>query len=167
MGVGGGVKSSQPTTAPPTEKPTLKPHTHKNPAKQPDDSLLLLEGVPEQCTLCKKPLLCEDAGDEPQPVVCNMAGYFHLACFVCGKCKKSITSRYVPRDGIPYHTECAYEHTCSVCDKPVRSRYLEMHKKVVHVECFVCTQCNKVLADLGFKYIESNSKPYCVDCMRT
>uniref|UniRef100_A0A0G4ICM9 LIM zinc-binding domain-containing protein n=1 Tax=Chromera velia CCMP2878 TaxID=1169474 RepID=A0A0G4ICM9_9ALVE len=122
------------------------------------------------CAICSEPF---KGGDQ---VVANSSGKrLHARCFVCTKCKKPLSGKFVAtkeEPNKPYHPECLSSAkspgTCAKCGEgiPYGMRYLTVGEKVFHAACFVCTHCGEQLeSSFAFKKDDPNS-PYHHECLK-
>ena len=80
---------------------------------------------------------------------------FHIECFNCQGCQKSISNSYVPKDGWPYHKECAitlFNPRCSCCDQAIKGIYTR--HGFFESELYCAESCN------------NNNIPSCFSCNR-
>ena len=106
---------------------------------------------------------------------------FHAECFNCQGCQKSLDNvgSFVPKDGWPYHRECAialFNPRCSCCDKAIEGTYtrhgfFETELYCIEHEssipsCFSCNRKERLgKSDKYHKF--PDGRCICPDCIRT
>lgn len=112
------------------------------------------------CVGCGK----EITGDQPG---CNaMNQIFHVDCFKCGQCSKSLAgASFYNIDDKPTCESC-YQNSlekCTACNRPISDKLLRACGGVYHVNCFVCYSCKKSLDGIPFT-LDKDNNVHCVPC---
>lgn len=95
---------------------------------------------------------------------------FHLRCFTCITCNKSL-------QGAPQYFEHQGQPQCAACEEKAQPECGQCHKKIPgteasikaleqtwHQACFMCNKCHKKLGQGNNTFCEKNGKPYCQGC---
>ncbi|CAL2033151.1 unnamed protein product [Caenorhabditis brenneri] len=112
------------------------------------------------CVGCGK----EITGDQPG---CNaMNQIFHVDCFKCGQCSKTLAgASFYNIDDKPTCEGC-YQNSlekCTACNRPISDKLLRACGGVYHVNCFVCYSCKKSLDGIPFT-LDKDNNVHCVPC---
>lgn len=112
------------------------------------------------CVGCGK----EITGDQPG---CNaMNQIFHVDCFKCGQCSKTLAgASFYNIDDKPTCETC-YQNSlekCTACNRPISDKLLRACGGVYHVNCFVCYSCKKSLDGIPFT-LDKDNNVHCVPC---
>ncbi|UMM18265.1 hypothetical protein L5515_014410 [Caenorhabditis briggsae] len=112
------------------------------------------------CVGCGK----EITGDQPG---CNaMNQIFHVDCFKCGQCSKTLAgASFYNIDDKPTCESC-YQNSlekCTACSRPISDKLLRACGGVYHVNCFVCYSCKKSLDGIPFT-LDKDNNVHCVPC---
>jgi len=93
---------------------------------------------------------------------------YHSACFLCTRCKKTVTGKLVNLEGKRYCEACGKlvreekKPLCYKCGKRLQGDMISELGQQYHKACFACEECNKKLES----FVPYNNKPYCADCAR-
>jgi len=105
---------------------------------------------------------------------------FHADCFNCQGCQRSLADvgSFVPKNGWPYHKECAvalFNPRCVCCDKSIEGTYTRHSFFETELYCMehnnipVCFSCNRKekirKSDKFHKF--PDGRDICPDCIRT
>ncbi|CAI2345408.1 unnamed protein product [Caenorhabditis sp. 36 PRJEB53466] len=112
------------------------------------------------CVGCGK----EITGDQPG---CNaMNQIFHVDCFKCGQCQKTLAgASFYNIDEKPTCEQC-YQNSlekCTACNRPISDKLLRACGGVYHVNCFACHSCKKSLDGIPFT-LDKDNNVHCVPC---
>ncbi|CAB3404933.1 unnamed protein product [Caenorhabditis bovis] len=112
------------------------------------------------CVGCGKEITADQPG-------CNaMNQIFHVDCFKCGRCSKTLAgSSFYNIDEKPTCESC-YQDTlekCTACHNAINDKLLRACGGTYHVNCFVCVSCKKSLDGVPFTLDKENSV-HCVPC---
>ncbi|CAB03095.2 Zyxin [Caenorhabditis elegans] len=112
------------------------------------------------CVGCGK----EITGDQPG---CNaMNQIFHVDCFKCGQCSKTLAgASFYNIDDKPTCEGC-YQNSlekCTACNRAISDKLLRACGGVYHVNCFVCFSCKKSLDGIPFT-LDKDNNVHCVPC---
>eukprot|EP01114_Cavostelium_apophysatum_P003497 TRINITY_DN1341_c0_g1_i1.p1 TRINITY_DN1341_c0_g1~~TRINITY_DN1341_c0_g1_i1.p1 ORF type:complete len:305 (+),score=48.43 TRINITY_DN1341_c0_g1_i1:222-1136(+) len=95
---------------------------------------------------------------------------FHLACFVCSKCKTPLANvGFKETNGEFFCGPCsgggsaAAGGFCGGCGQKLSGQYLNAMGSKWHKQCFVCTSCK---APFSGGYAEKEGQPYCASCIQ-
>uniref|UniRef100_A0A8R1I0D8 LIM zinc-binding domain-containing protein n=1 Tax=Caenorhabditis japonica TaxID=281687 RepID=A0A8R1I0D8_CAEJA len=112
------------------------------------------------CVGCGK----EITGDQPGCNAMNMI--FHVDCFKCGQCQKTLAgASFYNIDDKPTCESC-YQNSlekCTACNRPISDKLLRACGGVYHVNCFVCHSCKKSLDGIPFT-LDKENNVHCVPC---
>ncbi len=80
-------------------------------------------------------------------------GVFHLECFACAQCGKSLNGiKPYDKSGVAYCGDCIMKlaKKCHACQAPIVSRHTIYKKRAYHLNCFKCTQCSYPIGNKPF-----------------
>ena len=90
--------------------------------------------------------------------------FFHVDCYNCKKCKKSIEANdlvVLDVDGLPFCPNCFYK--CNLCKLTISENIIYASEHMYyHLECFRCKQCSRDLDQQTFR--RSRQSVYCTEC---
>eukprot|EP00052_Salpingoeca_macrocollata_P003014 m.33692 g.33692 ORF g.33692 m.33692 type:complete len:287 (+) comp12933_c0_seq1:68-928(+) len=115
----------------------------------------LYSEVGNSCYICRESITGQ--------VVSAVGKDYHVACFCCVECKKSLgTSPFHEHDGnvyCPADFAKLFAVKCAHCDQVIEDSALSALGKNWHTDHFVCNTCNQPFVDGIF--FEKDGKPYC------
>lgn len=99
-----------------------------------------------------------------------LGGTFHLECFRCGDCDRTVANKFFPVDAadgqgsqIPL-CETDYfrrlDLLCHTCGEALRGSYITALEKKFHIEHFTCSMCPTVFSTQD-SYYEHDGNVYC------
>lgn len=129
-------------------------------AKQPNQLVKMNERT--KCDQCSAFIRETD-----QQVIKYKTHSYHLKCFRCAKCRKSMRDLKVysgDEEARTLYCEPCYLATldrCFACRKPIQDEMVSLGPKTkLHRGCFTCAQCKQPLD----AYIEQQDQRFCQDC---
>uniref|UniRef100_A0A0N5AUS3 Lipoma-preferred partner n=1 Tax=Syphacia muris TaxID=451379 RepID=A0A0N5AUS3_9BILA len=111
---------------------------------------------------------CGEAIAENRPGCRALEKTFHIACFKCDVCGKTLAgSSFYNVNGKPL-CEADYTKTlekCAKCGEVITERLLRASGSAYHPKCFVCTVCKKSLDNVQYT-LDSENKIHCIPCFQ-
>ncbi|KAJ3225265.1 LIM and senescent cell antigen-like-containing domain protein 2 [Clydaea vesicula] len=128
------------------------------------------------CILCNEEIV-SISGSNNRGLTLHNGEKYHLRCFNCDVCKKSIANgTYISDQGKFFHQECNQVITmtkfggkklnCNECKVPVTSAYIKHLDLLYHPSCFKCFACKTQIGTDGFME-NKDGMPLCCRCKTT
>ncbi|XP_051925478.1 actin-binding LIM protein 1-like [Hippocampus zosterae] len=89
-----------------------------------------------------------------------LGGRWHLGCFKCVVCRKTLSGEYISKDGAPYcerDYQLRFGVRCDTCRTFIAGKVLEAGERRYHPECARCGRCERTFAEGQGMYLQGSS----------
>ncbi|XP_054913877.1 actin-binding LIM protein 1-like isoform X1 [Poeciliopsis prolifica] len=100
-----------------------------------------------------------------------LGAQWHLGCFKCTSCRKTLSGEYINKDGFPYcerDYQAQFGVKCEACQRFITGKVLEAGERHYHPGCAKCSRCGKTFTEGEEMYVQGSTiwHPNCKDGSR-